>query len=422
MSAQAALTSPRAYRRYWLPELIVWLAVAVIGTTLFWVTDWDLDAARSFFAHGSLGGAWPWGEQQPWVFFYHFAPILIGIVAAAAVGGIIWGTVNPARRMLRLYGLFFLLSIAFGPGLIVNTVLKDHFGRPRPRNVVEFGGKDAYLAPLVPGEQGTGKSFPCGHCSVGFVLVAIYFLLRRRKPWPSLAVLTAVILFGALLGVGRIAGGAHFASDVLWSGLICFGVCWTLYYFVLNVPAREDAFAAGRVAGVSRPRLVIASSVLLGLLIVGGVLLATPQRDHIQFHGNAIPGHAMKSLEIQAGNCDVEIELFGTGPTVHWVPKLKYTGFGAPGSRIRIHNEEITPKDPMWINQRLSIEQTGWFTELDAVLYLMLEGPDLQRIRVRVQRGDITVRGRSPTVETELDLVTEDGQVTIIDTPANPSP
>jgi hypothetical protein len=41
---------------------------------------------------------------------------------------------------MRMYGLFILLSVILGPGLLVNLVFKDHWGRPRPRQVVALGG------------------------------------------------------------------------------------------------------------------------------------------------------------------------------------------------------------------------------------------------------------------------------------------
>jgi membrane-associated PAP2 superfamily phosphatase len=42
-------------------------------------------------------------------------------------------------------------------------------------------------------------------------------------------VLGAGIAAGLLLGIGRIARGAHFLSHVLWSGLVCWLVMVCLY-------------------------------------------------------------------------------------------------------------------------------------------------------------------------------------------------
>lgn len=40
----------------------------------------------------------------------------------------------------RRAAIFLLISLALGPGLLVNTVFKDHWGRARPSQIVEFGG------------------------------------------------------------------------------------------------------------------------------------------------------------------------------------------------------------------------------------------------------------------------------------------
>ncbi len=64
-------------------------------------------------------------------------------------------------------GAFLILSVVIGPGLIINAVFKDHWDRPRPRDVVEFGGMLQCTPAPLRGES--GESFPCGHCSVGFL-------------------------------------------------------------------------------------------------------------------------------------------------------------------------------------------------------------------------------------------------------------
>jgi lipid A 4'-phosphatase len=80
-------------------------------------------------------------------------------------------------------GTFLILSVVIGLGLMINSVFKDHWDRPRPRDVVQFGGTLHYTpAPL----RGKGsESFPCGHCSVGFLYAGGWWLWRRR--WPHLA-------------------------------------------------------------------------------------------------------------------------------------------------------------------------------------------------------------------------------------------
>ncbi|HBH49073.1 MAG TPA: PAP2 family protein, partial [Bacteroidales bacterium] len=43
---------------------------------------------------------------------------------------------------MRRWALMMILTIVLGPGLLVNATFKDNWGRPRPNEIVEFGGKE----------------------------------------------------------------------------------------------------------------------------------------------------------------------------------------------------------------------------------------------------------------------------------------
>ena len=110
---------------------------------------------------------------------------------------------------------------------MVNTLLKDNWGRPRPSTIVEFSGPNHYVPPLLPSDQCPENcSFPSGHAALGFWLVAFAFLAppRRRRP-----AMVAALVFGGLVGLVRIAQGGHFLSDVIFSGVIVVGLTRWLY-------------------------------------------------------------------------------------------------------------------------------------------------------------------------------------------------
>ena len=68
--------------------------------------------------------------------------IVIPVVAALVLKLLL-----PRRRML-LSGravLFLMATLALGPGLLVNVILKDHWGRPRPIDVTQFGGEQHFV-------------------------------------------------------------------------------------------------------------------------------------------------------------------------------------------------------------------------------------------------------------------------------------
>ena len=60
--------------------------------------------------------------------------------------------------------------------------------------------------------------------------------LAAQAPWPLLYRASPWVTAG-LLGVGRMAAGAHFLSDILWSALLAAGVSHILYYHE-GIPTR----------------------------------------------------------------------------------------------------------------------------------------------------------------------------------------
>ncbi len=124
--------------------------------------------------------------------------------------------IHPAWQRWRRPAAVIVITLLLGPGLLVNALGKGYWGRPRPRDVVQFNGAEPFHRICQPGTPGQGKSFPCGHASVGFVLVVFYFLdANRKRRWTWMGV---GLGYGALMGVARMAQGGHFASDVIWAG------------------------------------------------------------------------------------------------------------------------------------------------------------------------------------------------------------
>ena len=115
--------------------------------------------------------------------------------------------------------LFLVILLALGPGLVINVLAKGFGGRPRPDEILEFGGLLQFRHPFEPGLPHKGFSFLCGHCSMGFLFMGLFFLLRGWKRW---ACLLAGFLFGTMQGIGRMVQGAHFASDALLSASVMF--------------------------------------------------------------------------------------------------------------------------------------------------------------------------------------------------------
>lgn len=200
-------------RRVWWFEILVLLALLVGATVAIAVTNADLAVSGLFY----FNGGWPVGERFPWKLLYHIDRTPALMLAGAGGVAAVLGFVRPGRKHFIRPGLFLLFLLVIGPGLIVNAGFKDHWGRPRPREVLEFGGNKQFLQPWQPGISGHGRSFPSGHSSAAFYMSAPYLIYRRRRKNAAAAWLTGGLVFGVLMSIARIAQGGHFLSDTLWS-------------------------------------------------------------------------------------------------------------------------------------------------------------------------------------------------------------
>lgn len=110
---------------------------------------------------------------------------------------------------------FIVSSLAIAPGIVVNGVFKEFWGRARPSQIVDFGGDKLFTPPVVIANQcDSNCSFMSGHASLGFWVIC--FALLAPEKWRKMAVISAFI-FGVIVGFVRIAQGGHFFSDVVFA-------------------------------------------------------------------------------------------------------------------------------------------------------------------------------------------------------------
>jgi len=204
--------------------------VLLVGLSIpFWTTDLDVRVARNFHVPGE---GWPVGAEPLWRFLKYYGVVPAWILATGALVAWAASFFRPPLRRLRRDAMFLVFVMAIGPGVLVNDVFKEQWGRPRPRDLVEFGGQREYVAPLIKSPPEHGGSFASGHAATGFYLLTPYFLLRRRWPGRALAVFVGGITYGALVGYARMAQGAHFLSDVFWALGIVYLTALALFYLV----------------------------------------------------------------------------------------------------------------------------------------------------------------------------------------------
>lgn len=124
--------------------------------------------------------------------------------------------------------LFLLLALLVGPGLMANVVFKDHWGRSRPREIVEFGGEGTFSPALVPHLEKArpNGSFVCGDGAFGFFLPAFAYVIPQKK---KRRVFWAGTVAGGVFSFVRLAVGAHFLSDILFAALLIYVVTAALH-------------------------------------------------------------------------------------------------------------------------------------------------------------------------------------------------
>ena len=400
-----------ASRRDWLPEAMLLIALAIVMTVLFAVTPLDLEAARVFYRPDSPDH-WPLARQLPWSVLYELAPPITALLIILGVVGLVAGHLR-RREVWRRYGIFLIFSVVLGPGLIVNMGMKDHWDRPRPRDIVEFGGPLHYSPAPLPGEG--GKSFPCGHCSVGFLFAAGWWIWKgRRQAW-AYASLGLGVLVGFALGVGRMAAGGHFLSDVIWSALLAWGVAHALYYYVLPIPAHEGRRQVVSVATLSPLHLRRVTTVFAALGATG-VLVALFLTPHGRRFATNVDLASLspppRVLEVTARTANIDI-VINDEPATQMLVEGELHGFGLPTGRLETSVEfRTTPNATV----HFRIEQYGWITDLDVSATIRVPPSSLQRIVVRLGHGNIRVSDatRSRILESRrllLDLRTQQGNV-----------
>lgn len=194
-------------------EIILTLTFLFAATAVIAVSGADLAASAPF----CFDGTWPVGKQFPWITLYRIDRIPGVLLAFFGLVMFLVSFKRPDFKQWRRAGAFLVLLLALGPGLLVNSLFKEHWGRPRPRDVVQFGGTKEFLQPWQRGQDGKGRSFPSGHASAAFYLTAPFFIYRRRQKRLARIWLAGGLVFGVFMSIARITQGGHFLSDNLWA-------------------------------------------------------------------------------------------------------------------------------------------------------------------------------------------------------------
>jgi membrane-associated PAP2 superfamily phosphatase len=211
--------------------LLIALAIgAVVGVGFALYPQLDIAISRLFF------------NEQYRVFPVQYSLVarnlrdlftyLIAAIAAPAFIALAVKLVLPRRPMLisGRAALFLIATLALAPGLMANVLLKENWGRPRPAEIQEFNGPEQFKPWWDPrGSCQSNCSFVAGEGAGGFWTLAPAALAP-----PSLRPLAygAAFAFGSAAGLLRLSGGAHFFSDVVFSGVFTFLIVWIAHALI----------------------------------------------------------------------------------------------------------------------------------------------------------------------------------------------
>lgn len=343
---------------YWL---VLPLVALVLMTVVFTLFDLDRSISGNFYRPGE---GWFLGKQPLWAWL-HKKGTIPGIILSVGCL-LLWLSSFYATRLktLRKPCLVVVLTAVLAAGLLVNAILKQYWGRPRPNQTIEYGGQWEYRPIFPPGIPGKGASFPCGHCTMGFVFLATAAFYPRSKKLAIVGVATGLLL-GVLLSAARVVQGAHFTSDAIWSfGLV--GI--TAAGLMIWLPEAKTDSAAVTKPQSGKQRLWVTVATLLAILLMTGGFLT--RRPFYSTRAYPVPIPALvEKINIQI---DPEPErltiLYADQPQAEL--SVDAHGFGWLKVNYQQSLEAQQIADQLEIT--LTVDAKSYFAELDHALTLTL--------------------------------------------------
>ena len=228
------------YKRHklWILPLLLLLAITTFLSSIdLWV------ATFAFFSKDPISGGFFSTPFLDWVYLYGVVPSQV--VCALACLALLFSLWIPSLCKFRKACFCLVLTLGLGSGLITHSMLKEWWGRPRSRQITEFGGSQnfrPYWQPLFKNSTETSRSFPSGHSTCGFFFFSFYFIARRYQiKWLANTALFVSFLLGGVLSAARIIQGGHFTSDVLIAALIMWETAYVVDYLFFEYPSQKHA-------------------------------------------------------------------------------------------------------------------------------------------------------------------------------------
>lgn len=201
-----------------------------------------LDVAISACFYDAEMHVWPWYDSVVCKWFYRRGMYPAWGLGGAACLWLAWGLYHRRRWRSLQASVYLLVVLLIGPGLIVNQVFKQSWGRPRPHQITAFRGPYAFVPVGSPGTLTQhNSSFPSGHAAVAFYLITPAFLVAQEHRRLARGLMMLGLLYGLWMGGIRVIQGGHFLSDVVWSGAIVYFTAAFCAMVLLRPALSDDA-------------------------------------------------------------------------------------------------------------------------------------------------------------------------------------
>lgn len=204
-----------------------YLAAAFACTFLESVPAFDSLAQQPFFQHG----AWLLSRSfhnEYTLLLYTGPKILIGLIGGVFfllfLASVFSNRFKARLRAWREPALLVALSIILVP--LLAATLKAVSGVHSPVDMLPYGGRHPHTGLLehlwLFGKTAGGRSFPAGHASGGFALMALYSLPLKKglRTWLS----GFGFFAGWGMGLYQMARGEHFLSHTLTTLFLALAV------------------------------------------------------------------------------------------------------------------------------------------------------------------------------------------------------
>lgn len=234
-------------RKIWILFVLTSGITVVVAAIFLNFPQIDISVSRYFYVEGE-GFPLKHHPQLMWIrkgFKLLFGVVCIGVLLMLARSFIAGKSAGVSKRIW----LFCTAAIVLGPGVLVNLIFKNNWGRARPSHIAEFGGDATFSLPLVISDQcAKNCSFVSGETSS----IATLSLLGCIVLWNSVSrAARGALLLGAtsmtlLASALRIVKGRHFLSDTIFAILFCTLLILLLYHLFDIGRARKNFLAGGK--------------------------------------------------------------------------------------------------------------------------------------------------------------------------------